>query len=335
MDSQQARIRFLFSKYLQNKCTVEELEELFEFIRKHPDSKIPSSVLDAEAHADLSNQPLPEELSHSIFLSLNKKLSGRDYLFEKTQRRFRAQHYLKVAAVFLVVIISAGVLYLASGVHSSITEVKTAFGQIREVKLPDGSLVTLNGNSSIQYAAHWDNEEVRRVKLTGEAFFKVMHLANHQKFHVLTSNSVVVEVLGTEFNVNDRRSRTQVMLQSGKIRLGIGGVESERQKIVMASGEYVEVNKANEIVARKKVDAGKYVSWKNHRLVFNDTPLEEILHLLEDNYGIVSVVNDDKILKEKFTAEYPSDNIEILLKALEKSFRIKYQPGRKRLIIGK
>ena len=329
----QARLQFLLHKYVENKCSQKELDELFDILGEHPESKILSSFIEDEAsRLDHSTDFLPEEISQSILLSLNKKLRGRDYLFEKNKRRFARQQFLKVAAAFLVVMMCTGVLFLyMKHQRTEFIEVKTAYGEIRDITLPDNSIVVLNGNSSVRYAANWQSENDRDVYLTGEGFFNVVHTVNHQKFNVHTSNDVVVEVLGTEFNVNDRRSRTQVVLQSGKVRLDLKNL-GEESDILMSSGEYVEVS--SDAITRKQVNTDDYTSWQQRKIIFKETPLEDVLQFLEDNYGVVSAVNDSSILQEKFTATYPSQDSGVLIKALERSFRIQFEKDTKRLVVG-
>ena len=73
---------------------------------------------------------------------------------------------------------------------------KTAYGETKTVELPDGSKVTLNTNSNIRIKHAWNAEIPREVWLDGEAFFKVSHQGNNQKFVVHTQDNVDVEVLG-------------------------------------------------------------------------------------------------------------------------------------------
>jgi ferric-dicitrate binding protein FerR (iron transport regulator) len=330
----QARFQFLLHKYVDNKCSAKELDELFQLLKEHPNSGALKTMIDGEAEKfNLPDETIPEEISQSILLSLNRKLRGRDFLYEKNKKRFERQQYMKIAATFLLVAICTAVLFLyLAQTQSEYVEIRTAYGEIKSISLPDSSKVVLNGNSTIRYATAWDKQDDRNVYLTGEGFFKVTHQQNHQKFNVHTNNNVIVEVLGTEFNVNDRRSRTKVVLQSGKVRLDIKNSDQEAHDILMASGEYVEVS--SEAIIRKQVNTDVYTSWQNRKITFKDTSLQDVLHLLEDNYGIASIVNDSTILLEKFTATYPSDDSAVLVKALERSFKIQLDEGGKRLVVG-
>src|SRR5690606_10326257 len=97
----------------------------------------------------------------------------------------------------------------------------TSYGEIIEVILPDSSHVVMNGNSTMTMAKNWYSDRPREVYLDGETIFSVRKSKDHQKFIVHTSDDFNVEVLGTEFNVFARESKTRVVLNSGTVQLNI------------------------------------------------------------------------------------------------------------------
>ena len=87
------------------------------------------------------------------------------------------------------------------------------------IKLPDGSLVQLNANSTLSFDTQWDASADRCVWLNGEAFFEVEKKPEtKQKFKVITAD-LTVEVLGTEFNINSHHQQTRVFLQEGEDKI--------------------------------------------------------------------------------------------------------------------
>lgn len=84
------------------------------------------------------------------------------------------------------------------------------------VKLPDGSVVLLNHNSSITYDKDFDP---RQVHLSGEAYFKVTPA--DRPFTVITELGEI-EVLGTKFNVDSSEDELEVEVESGKVELTSG-----------------------------------------------------------------------------------------------------------------
>ena len=218
-----------------------------------------------------------------------------------------------IAAGLLCILVS----YYFLVQYDRYVEYKTEFGETKKVVLPDNSVVTLNANSTVKYLADWEEMEKREVWIEGEAFFSIVHTSDDQKFQVHSGN-LDVEVLGTKFNVNNRRNRTQVTLSSGKIKLNIKTRDTIRN-VIMNPGEFVEVSR-NSAINKKTVDSEKYTSWRNNKLQFNNTPLIEIVEILEDNYGLQVELRDPALGNREFTAVYPADDLGILLQALAKSF---------------
>lgn len=320
MDTQtQARIKTLLHKYLRNACTPAEVEELFAYSKAYPENQLWSEAIDMEAEQIGQEQiAVPPEVSAALRSQILREI-GR-----KSHPPVYKLYAWQIAASFLFALACFSLWFLLPRSLNEVV-VRTSFGEIRHVVLPDSSLVVLNANSILKYKTSWNSREVRKVHLQGEGFFKVVHKANHQKFEVHTSTCVRIDVLGTEFNVNDRRQRTQVTLQSGKIAVDLkkNKTPGSNPDMTMKPGEYILVDGSHRIT-RKSVNAETYTSWKSNRFVFNETPLREILYALEDQYGTTVIVKDSAMLHETFTATYPSDNKEILLKALTKSFGIVY-----------
>ncbi len=332
MNSYQYRIKSLVKKYLNNNCTVEEIEELFEYSKTHPEDTIWEEAIDLNAQNEiLANEELPisELTSRSMRLSVLSRLQAKKY-FNLSTHHWYTNHFFKVAAIFLMVAVCLGVFYFSS-LKSNEIIIRTSFGEIRRITLPDNSLVVLNANSELKYNKTWTANEIRTVYLKGEAFFNVIHHINNQKFQVHTSTHVQINVLGTEFNVNDRRDRTQITLQSGNIRLNLEEVKNlhDSTNVVMHPGEYVAVDDARKtLIRKKKIDSNVYTSWKSKQFIFKETALRDILYVLEDNYGVEAIVKDSLVLQETFTATYPAHNVDVLLKALSKSFKITFKTSK-------
>ena len=113
------------------------------------------------------------------------------------------------------------------------------------IVLPDGTRVWLNAATELKYPVAFHAKE-RRVYLKGEAYFEVAPDKN-RPFYVETEE-VKIRVLGTVFDVNTHYTR------------GVRTVLTE--------------------VTLKEVDVTSYISWKEGYFVFEDEPLEEIMHTL-------------------------------------------------------
>ncbi|GGW86016.1 FecR family protein [Salegentibacter mishustinae] len=204
------------------------------------------------------------------------------------------------------------------------TTISTDFAEKREMMLPDGSSVILNANSEISYAKDWSGVNIREVWLEGEAFFEVVKTRgenNVRKTFLVHSGNLNVEVLGTSFNVGERRGKTKVTLLTGKVKLE-NKLDKSAAPLILEPGEHAEVSTKDKVLKKSKVNTRKYASWVDDLMIFEATELGEIKYVLEDNFGLEVVFEDPKLMQRKFTGVIKTGNIEEFLRTLELSFDI-------------
>lgn len=240
----------------------------------------------------------------------------------------------QLAAVLVGLLLLAGGYWL---IHYRLgTQVYvTQFGETRTITLPDQSTVVLNGNSRLSYPRYWPNHQAREVWLDGEAYFSVTHQtgppAGNAKFRVNTDD-LRVEVLGTQFNVARRRNKTNVVLSAGKVQLTIKN-RTKTTRLVMAPGESIEYQKQADTIVKKAVNPALYTSWKNKKLIFDNTPLREVAARLENTYGLPVIVADTSQLSRQLTGTIPTENLDLLLLALAKSYQLNIEKQSGRILI--
>ena len=179
-----------------------------------------------------------------------------------------------------------------------------AYGEIKHFWLPDSTEVTLNGNSSIKYAG-------RQVWLNGEAFFNV-HKSAQQVFEV-HSNEGNIQVLGTSFNIRDRRGVTSVLLSTGKVKVATG----HHQELILSSpGEMVQYSKQERTLVKKKVVINKYIGWQQKRLLLDQTTIAGFFERLEDEWGYKIKLSDTSMLSKKISGEIEMTDKQVLMNAL-------------------
>jgi ferric-dicitrate binding protein FerR (iron transport regulator) len=190
------------------------------------------------------------------------------------------------------------------------------------VMLPDGSEVWLNSNSTLKIPAEF-RDDVRVVELCGEAFFDVYSDEKRPMF-VRTNRNITVKVTGTKFNVSTYANDHSFSLHliSGKVQL-IN--ENNSKTFDMQPDQEIIVPDANpQFMLKKDPDEHVNTAWKDGYLVFDATPLSEVFRKMERWYGINIEVRSPDILKEKFTAEFRSENLTQVLDLLKLTSGIKY-----------
>ena len=194
----------------------------------------------------------------------------------------------------------------------------------KNILLEDGSEVTLNANSTLKVPKDLTTDQFREVWLEGEGFFSIAKKPNHVRF-LVHANNVSVEVLGTKFNVNNRRGNTEVVLTEGSVRLTSDLPRKDNAVLYMKPGDMVSLSSRDTTFKRKVVVPEKYSAWQSNKLVFEDTPLFEVAQKLEDYYGVQIVIQDKTIADRQLTGTLPNNDLGIVLKSLSASHNLSIQ----------
>ena len=251
------------------------------------------------------------------------------------QNRSRPAWRLVAATITGILMPSAAINFIISKRADTTIQYQTAFGEIKEIVLPDNSKVVLNSNSKLVLSSDWNTKKPRKVWVSGEAYFSVTHKKNNQKFTVTTSDGYQIEVLGTQFNVSDRRYKNSVVLKSGKIKLAVKQKNKFRPKqLIMAPGELVEFKANSGPLIRRNVNPDVYTSWKENVLVFDNATLAEISSLLHENYGISVVISDEKLSNLVISGIASTLDLEGFLTGLSKLHHFKIQKVQKAFYLG-
>jgi ferric-dicitrate binding protein FerR (iron transport regulator) len=301
-----------------------------EFLEKYPARK--STVATAKSfiqHVSIKEDMPSQEQLKRMWQHIQQSTSSRKSIIRRLS-------LLKAAAIFIVLIGAATVAYLTLQKEKNIS---TKYAEVKSIELPDHSKITLNANSSIHYAKHWDANKPREVWLTGEAFFEVNHLNKKgtaiqpgERF-IVHANDVDVEVLGTTFNVNNRHEIAKVVLASGSIQLKFE--DRALQNILMKPGDFVQYTKASHNVSKQTSNPLNVIAWKDKHWAFDNTSFKEILQLLKDDYGFDSEVHDDVLWTQITSGNISSDNEELVLRGLETLLGVKIEQQGKKLIFKK
>ncbi len=327
-------IELLADRYLKNKCTPGEAQLVLYWFSTEPGRKYLQKQLDKDTQL-LENDNLfispvnvPSSKMFDAILTGIKNIHEGD-----VEKRIEAaaptpKHVMMFRQLYLGAAIATAIFfglfiaYISLAGHT-VTRA-TRYGETARIILPDSSLVTLNGNSRIEYVDNWKSDETRKVKLDGEAYFSVKHKTNLQKFIVSLASNIQIEVLGTEFNISDRKRETQIVLVSGKIRLDMQSNRLNRS-LTMKPGESVEISSDKGLFHKNKVDLDVITSWKDNKLVFNNTSVREICDRLKDIYGYRITVSDPRIMNQRITGSVPNQSIEMVLEGLEVILGVKFK----------
>lgn len=190
------------------------------------------------------------------------------------------------------------------------------------IVLPDGSEVILNSASTLRTPARFENGK-RVVELEGEGYFKVESNPDWPMY-VRTSRGVTVKVTGTEFNLSTYSDDAALKLTLVRGKVSLLDEKSETEVVVREKEEVVVGARAQlEKPTRKTADMKLNTSWKDGYLVFDNTPIREVIKKMERWYGVDITVADARVMNNTFTASFRSESLQQVLTLLDITCGIK------------
>ena len=228
----------------------------------------------------------------------------------------------KIAAVLAIVLLGT---HYWTGKHQ-VPEDKTwqsiyvPAGQRAELMLADGTKVWLNSRSTLTFPGSFKGN-IRNVKLDGEGYFAVTK--NVEQPFIVETNKCNVKVLGTELNVMAYAADSvwETSLLEGAVEILVPGSNN--------SGMRLEPNtmaslKGNRLV-KGRIKEVDYFLWREGLLCFNDISVRDMIEKLKLYYGVDIVVNNTRILKNRYTGKFRTkDGVEHVLKVLKLNNKFTY-----------
>jgi len=290
----------LLAKWLNNDLSPDELAEF----KASPDFEKYQKIKKYTDHLEVGD--LDENTMLSNILSQKKEVPKVIPLHKKWL--FRA------AALF---VLALGITF-AMKFFVPQTEIAN-FGEKTTFSLPDHSEVVLNSGSEINYKKwNWDNN--RRLELKGEAYFRV---AKGRRFEVQTDLGKV-SVLGTQFNVKNRKNRFDVVCYEGRVK-----VNYAHTQILLTHGQGVSFENGKQ--TKMKIRSLK-PEWTENQICFYKENIRTLLDEVERQYNITIELNT-KDTVSLFTGKLPAKNLDIALQIISTTYHLEAKKVSKNKII--
>lgn len=230
-----------------------------------------------------------------------------------------------VAAVLLPLLIAAAWYLL---MPEKMKRIESGYGQQVRVTLPDSSVVILNAHSALSYY-QW-KEGKREVWLEGEALFEVRHAdmpaATHFTVH---AGQIQVEVLGTIFNVKQRRGHTEVFLKQGKVKVSS---QKDHQTLLLQPAERAAYHDSTGILEKAMADKDAALAWTANKMQLRKTTVRDIIYTLQDIYGFNIILQDPSIANRTLEGTLSLDNVNNVLFELSAILNVKIEKNNDTLI---
>jgi len=217
---------------------------------------------------------------------------------------------------------------------------------MRDLKLPDGSIVLLNTDSAMEVDYRANERRVRLVR--GEAFFTVAKDASRPFW--VDAGTVAVRAVGTAFNVRFRPDTVEVLVTEGKVSVNQSSLPAvasaavaapvsdrpapPRDPHLLVAGQLAKITmvendsrlsvpiEISEVTAPRVESA---LAWQAGRLEFSDTPLAEVVAEF-NRYNRHKLVIDDPVLaRQTFGGAFAPGGYSSLVEILQKSFGVRVE----------
>jgi transmembrane sensor len=227
-------------------------------------------------------------LDHQALLRKVRPPLTRALHSEGSQRRALTSHIklswaTGLAAAVVLVTLGCVVWWLAFERWQSFS---TPVGEQRVVQLRDGSVLTLNAHSRAVVRFSSSHREVRLIR--GEALFKVA--PDRSRPFLVHAGTATVQAVGTQFNVYARSDgSTTVAVLEGRVEVSGEGAGTQKWHLIpskeqppeprvsLGPGEAASVGSTGDVQRAVNVDVDSTIAWRQRRLVFDRTPLENIV----------------------------------------------------------
>ena len=247
--------------------------------------------------------------------------------WERFQNRIGGQHepakilrprfsWIRIAASFILI---AGLGIAAFMLVNKNTAPKEMFAQTGQNvlidTLSDGSVITLNKRSTITYPSEFKGN-TRAIALKGEAFFNVA--PDKKKPFIISVNDVQVTVVGTSFNIKSENGNTEVVVETGIVRVTRSG-----KTVELNAGEKILLS-ANDSVASKEAVSDKlYNYYRSKEFVCDETPLWKLVQVLNEAYDSKIIIGRKELNDKRITTIFYNEPLEKILEVIHLTLDIK------------
>ena len=296
------------AKYVAEWFATEEGSDYLEAAMTRDSRLIKNEFADLYVDHDIPSKKILEQIRKNIRIKKLKRICFR------------------VAAVLIPVVLIVGLyIQLNSKVDlfgtSEYEEVVVDKGERIQIMFQDGTKVYINSDSKLRYPKKFALN-TREVFLEGEAYFVVAK--NKNRPFIVNLSGPAIHVLGTSFNVQDYPENKDIVvcLDEGNINLTL----PTEKKYPVKPGERLVYNKDNQQCTISKMNDMRRLSmWKQNVIVFKDTPLSEVIKILNRWYNVEFKVEDENVLKYVYTLTSDNTLLEKVLMDLEKIAPVKFE----------
>jgi len=275
-----------------------------------------------------NNFSFSEANPDQAWLTLQKKIAKTD---NGLKLNLFNRRILKYAAL---IVVALGVGFIAyqtvqnKGKQSEIpvrmvfTQTEAHPSNLTLITLPDGSTVKINASSRIEFPESFGGG-IRKVKLSGEAYFEVV--SDMARPFIIETENASVEVLGTSFNVSAYpiSNLVEVNVKTGKVKLTqYTEGKSAGKTTILPAGSRGWLKVAEGEISQAGMLAPNYSSWITKEISFQRTPLAEAFSVLENTYHVRVKMENSEIGTILYTANFADLKLDYIVQVIARTHNL-------------
>jgi transmembrane sensor len=281
------------------------------------------------AKADLDDLVARAKAEQNVFpLELAARESGQSSAPQDESRSIARRRFAAAAAVALA-LVGAASWYVAGQVPTYVTEV----GEQRSFTLEDGSSVELNSRSRLKVRYTGSERSVELVE--GQALFSVAK--NPARPFVVTTGDTRVRAVGTQFDVYRKHTGTVVTVVEGRVAVAPTQIDQLRTtpaQFLLAAGEQMTITPV-EVTPPQPVDLSVATAWTDRKLVFESTPLREVVEEFNRYNRQQLVIRDPALNDLHVSGVFPSTDSSRMVEFLRQRFGVTMNAARDEIEISR
>lgn len=287
------------------------------------DKNANGSIAEAKVNARVKDaQTNTAEKNHQVnaFSGIRHEEAEAPRLEKRKPFRSKALNYcIAAAAAAALFLTGAATSELVTGKRQE-TVLMASSENISSYTLPDGSKVWLNKNSWLSYNQKF-GKRTRQVALKGEGYFEV-NRDERRPFIVKMQNDLDIKVLGTTFNACNYPSlnKAEVILRSGSVQVSDNG---RNEYVILKPNQKFTWNEGSAEIS--SVNAMNCCRWFEHRLVFDNVKLKDILENLSHKYQTEISLNVGNLADKHMSMTIRDESVEDILDILTTLLPIRWR----------
>lgn len=183
-------------------------------------------------------------------------------------------------------------------------------------RLPDGSTVWMQTDARITYPDTFATDG-RLIAFEGEGFFEVK--SDKKRPFVIQSGEMRIEVLGTSFNVKapPRQEIYEVSVVSGSVSVSAPATDTAPQKVVLAPQQQALFETRTKRLSSSIMPTeSKKEIYEPVTVIFESTPLDQVVDKLSKRFDIRIHLADPAMKSCHLTADFDRQSLPAILEML-------------------